>query len=762
MEYPLASGLSPDELNELEERRVDELNQAGINELDVIADARNNLNIWNNYFNENIVRGKDDYNFCVRDQWTAIERSEFTRLFKPAMTFNKLYDAVKKIAGEQRKNKPDLLVRSLTGRATQQQIDLRADLVRTISYQSQNDLIYQSAFKSALMMGYGAFQIDIDYESPTSFNQIIKFNLIPDSTKTAFDPNAVKPHKGDGNYCSRIYTYSREEFAATYPYVTNPMSYTDPLYLTDFQWETRDTVIVCDYYVKEWYPCTIYKLSNGQAVTQEQWDAMQPMLRKQRALAKSAQVVGGIIMNEIPKIVNERKSQNYKIMHYRLTQNQIIDFREWPSKYLPVIFVDGDSAYIEGKQYTKSFIHEARDSQKFVNYVGSEVAAEIKNRRREQWIGTPDNIIGNEQMWRNPELQMGILIAKPDPKTGQMPQKMQPWDISQQLLAHYQRGTQDMKEILGFFDENQGAESNAQSGVAIANRQVAGSMSAYVFIDNLNQAIEQAGRTVLDLLPHVMGNEERHMIVTKADGNTQSIILNKQSDDGTIDNSLEGGDYDIEIDTGPSFAVQKAQSLQLFLSLIQANPQVFPLVADLIAKNLDIQYMPQVEERFKTLVPPEILAKEAGQPPPPPQPNPAQQAQQLQMQLAQQEMQLKQQDMQLKVQKQQLDQAKLQMEAHKLVADIQMSQSDDALEKSKLLVEAKKISADIDASHMDRMLDHHHKTLDRQADMHQAHLAHSADTAKMQLDHHAKMSGLAQQAEAAKQSAKEPEKKSDE
>jgi Phage P22-like portal protein len=761
MEYPIVTGLSPEELNEMEERRIDELNQSGVNELAVIADARNNLNIWNNYFNENIVRGKDDYNFCVRDQWTAIERSEFTRLFKPAMTFNKLYDAVKKIAGEQRKNKPDLLVRSLTGKATQQQIDLRADLVRTISYQSQNDLIYQSAFKSALMMGYGAFQIDIDYETPTSFNQIIKFNLIPDSTKTAFDPNAVKPHKGDGNYCSRIYTYGREEFAATYPYITQPQSYSDPLYLTDFQWETRDTVIVCDYYVKEWYPCTIYKLSNGHAVTQDQWEAMQAEFKMKRALAKSSLVVGGIIMDEIPKIVGERKSQNYKIMHYRMTQNQIIDFREWPSKYLPVIFVDGDSAYIEGKQYTKSFIHEARDSQKFVNYVGSEVAAEIKNRRREQWIGTPDNIIGNEQMWRNPELQMGILIAKPDPKTGQMPQKMQPWDISQQLLAHYQRGTQDMKEILGFFDENQGDQSNAQSGVAIANRQVAGSMSAYVFIDNLNQAIEQAGRTVLDLLPHVMGNDERHMIVTKADGNTQSIILNKQSDDGTIENSLEGGDYDIEIDTGPSFAIQKAQSLQLFLSLVQANPQVFPLVADLIAKNLDIQYMSQVEERFKTLVPPAILAKEAGQPPPPPQPNPQMQMQQMQMQQMQAELQLKQQDVQLKQQKQQYDQTKMAFDAHKLVADIQMAQSDNQLDHAKLLVEAKKVAADIDAGHADRAVDLHKAHLAHNADMHNAHMDRQAGVHKTMLDHHAKMAGLEQQAEAAKQAAKEPSKPSE-
>src|SRR5665213_4038818 len=182
--------LGPELVNTMEEERIAKLDVAGINEVNVLSKAAKHLMTWQSYFNENIVRGKDDMNFVLRDQWTAIERSEFTRLFKPAMTFNKLYDAAKKIAGEQRNNKPDLLVRSLTGKATQEQITLRADLVRTISYQSQNDLVYQSAFKSALMMGYGAFQIGIDYESPKSFNQVIKFLMIPDPTHCSWDPAA--------------------------------------------------------------------------------------------------------------------------------------------------------------------------------------------------------------------------------------------------------------------------------------------------------------------------------------------------------------------------------------------------------------------------------------------------------------------------------------------------------------------------------------------------------------------------------------------
>lgn len=679
--------LPVDDVVEMDERRIRMLNESGINEMDVLGDAMQNLNIWENYFNENVTRGKDDLNFVLRDQWTAIERSEFSRLFKPAMTYNKLYDVTKKIAGEQRSNKPDLIVRSLTGKATQEQINLRADLVRTISYQSQNDLVYQTAFKSALMLGYGAFQIDLDYESPRSFNQIIKFCMIPDPTKTTFDPSAVKPHKGDGNFCARRYVFSKEEFTATYPYITNPVSYTDPRMLLDFQWETRDTIIVCDYFVKEWYPEIIYKLSNGVSVTEDEWDKMQLLFKKKREIGKDSEVKS-IIEKEIPHIVAERQTQDYKIMHYRLIKDRIIDFSEWPSKQLPIIFVDGDSYFIEGRQYTKSFIHEARDAQKLLNYSRSELAAELKNRRREQWVGTPDNIIGYEQQWRNPELQMGILMAKPDPKTGSMPQKMPAWEVSQGIFAASQAATQDIKEILGV-SESDPLMGKDVSGKARREKKTEGSMSSMVYFDNLNQAIEQAGRVVLDLLPSVYGQEDRYVIVSKPGGKTQPFILNQRMPDGSIKNELDRGDYDIEIDTGPSFAVQKEISLEFLQQTLQANPQCFPLIADLWAKNLDVQFMPQIAERFKTMVPPDILAKEEGTPPPP-KPDPQQMMMQMEMQAKQADMKNKMADIQIKAEKlkleqeqAQLDHAKLMLEAQKLQTDAQLNIYDHQLNLEK-------------------------------------------------------------------------------
>ena len=708
----IADQMSVEDIDSINEALSQKLEDAGIDEAEVLKKAREDLVLWEGYFGENVTRGKDDMNFVLRDQWSAVERSEFNRLFKPAMTFNKLYDTTKKVVGEQRKNKPDLMVRSLTGKSTQKQIDLRADLVRTISYQSQNDLVYQTAFRSALMMGYGAFEICLDYESPTSFNQIIRYELIPDATRTSFDPTALKPHKGDGNFCARQYVYTKEEFYATFPHVMNPVSYSDPRSLLDFQWETRDTIVVCKYTRKEWYPIKLFLLNDGTSVTEEEWEEMQPEIKMQEELAASASVVGDMIRKTIPEIIGERMSKDYKIRQYVLTQNQIIEYTDWPSKYLPIIFVDGDSNFINGQQYTRSFIHEAKDAQKFVNYVGSEIAAEIKNRRREQWLGTPDNILGYEQMWRNPELQAGMLTARPDPKTGAMPQKMPQWELSATLQQQFQRGSQDIREILGF-SENEALQGHDMSGKARRERKLEGSMSAYVWFDNLNQAVEQGGRVVLDLLPVVAGEFERHMIVSKADGRTESVTLNKvtgETEDGEPirDNTLDGGDYDVEIDTGPSFAVQKDMALEFFQQTLQANPQTFPLIADLWAKNLDVQYMPQIAERFKTLVPPQIIAKEEGKQLPPQPPSPQEQMAQAQLQQQQQALKMNEQKMHLEEQQlmERAEELKIRKEKHlleqaEMILKAQEMKRKAGLEEQHLKVEHGKLLLDADKTEKD-------------------------------------------------------------
>lgn len=711
--------ITDDDIHEMEERRIEALNKAHIDEQEVLRTATQNLNSWSNYFADNITLGKADLEFCVHEQWNSAELNEFQRLKKTAQTFNKIYDPVKKILGEQRKNRPDLMVRSLNGKCSQEQLSIRTDLVRTIAYQSQTDLVYQTAFKSSLLTGMGAFQVGLDYENNRSFNKIIKYGIIPDATRCCWDPAALLPHKGDGNFCSRNFTMTRAEFFATYPYIQNPVPFADPYMLIDFQYNIRNTICIEDVYVKEWYPLSIIHLSNGMSVTEDEWEEAQKIYQKQLDIVKGS-IVSNIIEEGMPHIVGRRYTQDYKLMHYRMLRDKIIEFSEFPCKQLPIIFVDGDSYYKDGHQYTKSFIHESIDAQRSLNYFNSEITSEIKNRRREQWLGTPENISGYEQIWRNPEVQIGLLMARPDPKTGQMPIKQSPWEVSQALMQNAQRATQDIKEITGF-SEQEVINSRDMSGKARRERKLEGGLAAYIYFDNLNASIAQGGRIVNELLSYVVGKDERYLTIAKPDGKTSSVIFNHKQKDGSVKNVLEDGEFDIEINAGPSFTVQKDIALEFLQQTLQANPQAFNLVADIWASNLDVEFMPQLVERFKTLVPPAILAKENGTPPPPPQPNPEQMMAQHQMMMQQKEMQNKQAEISLKAQQLKMDQQQHQLDAERLknemieiLGKMQNDQDKHILEKSKFMANLTQIAMKDRNEHQER-----------QIDLHKAHLNHA-------------------------------------
>jgi len=662
------NGLNPDEMSEneieeIEERRIERFAKAGVDEEAVLEKSRRNVGDWDAYFQDNITRGRADMDFLYKDNWTDVERQQFTNNARPCLTVNKAYAETKKIIGEQRKNKPELMVRSLNGKATQEQLDLRTDLVRTIAYQSQNDLVYQVAFRAAMSMGFGAFQVMIDFESPRSFKKIIRYDVIHDPSMCSWDISAIKPHKGDGNFCSRRYFMSLDEFYATYPYISNPVSYPDPYFLNSYYVNTKDLVCINDEFVKEWYPLLVYQLSNGDVVTKEQWKERQKTFEDMKEHTKDLET-GKIIAREIPRIVNERQTQDYKIMHYRELRDQVIDFSEWPSRQLPIPFVDGDSQFIDGRQITKSYINEIKDSQKLLNYAVSELAAELKNRRREQWMATPENISGYEDLWKNPESQNGTLVARPDPKTGMMPQKMPAWDIAQGLFVTAQMSGQNIREVLGNSESEQ-LQGRDISGLARRERKIETSMSSYSLFDNLNQAIAQGGRIVNDLMPYIVGNDERSMVVTKRDGKSEPVTFNKMQGDKLI-NQLVEGDYDVEIDVGASFAVQKEIALEFLQQTMQVYPQAFPLIADLWTKNLDVQFMPQMAERFKSIVPPEIIAKEEGKPLPPKQPNPQEQMMEMEMKNKQQEIMERAKELQIRESKHELEKAELMLKAKEM------------------------------------------------------------------------------------------------
>jgi len=703
------SELPDDKIESIEDERLRKLAEAGIDESAVIAEIHKNRGAWSSYFEENNVKGKEDLEFLYRDQWTSIERSEFDRCFKPALVINKLYDPVNKILTEQRDNTPDPKVRSLTGKATQDSINLHTDMLKRIAYSSNTKEIYQQTFQSQITFSYGVFLVDIEYQSPHTFHQEIIYRWKSEPEKCFFDPRAMQSHKGDGDYFGYTLTMGKEEYDAKYPNCPHPTSFSDPQTLTQFQWYSNDVVVLAEYWVKEYYTQVLYKLADGSEVTEDEYDEIKKQLKSDRKGLKNAifsilgeesdlTATGMMVEDLLPQmqIVDERIADNYRIMHYRCTADKVLEFEEWPSKFLPGIFAAGATFYEQGQQYTRSFIAQAKDAQRTVNYLACDIAGRFKNSSRGQWLGTPTNVNGPamELEWQNPELQQGILLANPDPDKGgdPMPTYLPPAEIPQSLFIHYQRATNDVFEVLGVHDEMVGAANSVVAQKTVQQRSLQSSKSAGIFFQNLDRAVEQGLKICLDMMASVY-DTERTMTLTRANGDQYTITINQEMPDGSTQNKIQSNDFDVELDAGPSFAVQKQQALEMMMQVFQAAPQTFPLFADLFFKNMDLQFSQQMIERAKTLVPPAVLAKEQGLPPPPPPPNPQEMFAQKQMQLADakiaaetQNLQLRAAELQLKKEREELERAKLMFQLTQLQHEMHKTAMDDSTENKKALL----------------------------------------------------------------------------
>lgn len=612
-----------------------------LTEFDLVQ-VNEQINDWYGFFAENLTAGQQDREFLFRSQWDTREKKINEELGKAQLTFNKLYDYYRKAIAQQRKNTVNIVLRANDSAKSvdQSTIDLHAGLLRSVAYGTKSNLAYQTAFATALHSSFGALRVDYDYVNGKSFEQEIKIIGYEDPERCFWDPKARNPTKDDGDYCGVYTTYSRAYFEKLYPNVDisgiRPMQSWGTKY---FSWGTNKTVTVVELYQKEYYEERIYQLANGEVLNRSELNQLREMLAEAEAEGISDDILGRLRSES--EVVDKRTATNYRIKKYLLTQKEIIGKPvDWPSKYFPIVYVDGDSYWDSDKQYTQTLIRHARDAQRFLNYCAIEIATALKNSRKETFLVTARHTEGYEDIWRAPEKQHSGLLYNYDPEAGP-PIKVPPTELSPSLLQQYQRAELDLQSILGVYEAARGAASNERTGVAINRRSKNAQDGLYVFFDNLNTAVEQIGRVCLDLLP-IVYDTERPVMVTMPDGQSKSVVVNQYDPiTETFHNKIEGYEWQLEVSAGSSFDVQRMESLEQLITVTQVNPQVFPLVADKIAENLDLRNTPQLVERFRNLVPKDIIAKEQGlPPPPPPPPSPEEQMMQMEKEFMQQKTQL--------------------------------------------------------------------------------------------------------------------------
>ena len=249
------------------------------------------------------------------------------------------------------------------------------------------------------------------------------------------------------------------------------------------------------------------------------------------------------------------------------------------------------------------------------------------------WLVTPKQIEGFEEVWRNSNrVNYAYLPYNFDPNEPTVPTRVAPPFLPDAAFVQYQQMGIDTKNTIGLQDASLGIPSNEKSGVAIEARERQGSVQTFEFTDNLNDAIVQAGKVMLEMIPNVY-DTRRVVRLLNPDGTVEEAILNNRVFDPNdpmnvvTENDLSMGKYDVRIEIGPSFTTKRQETARQLLELSRVlNPVQLSAISHLIVNNLDINGGDEIMSILKKLAPPGIIDPEEGEEPPqPPPPSPEQQ-----------------------------------------------------------------------------------------------------------------------------------------
>lgn len=534
---------------------------------------------------------------------------------------------------------------------------------------------------------------------------------------------------------------------------TEPRMTDDP-----FSWSDDNGITINHYFERKYKKETLYKLSNGQVLDQAEMEKlisdsiviseqmqqmpeysgqeMQPQMPQQQPMDQQSmgqqpmeqpmdfmggQMEAGLgeyeedddmitlyYEGESVRIEEKREIKKSTIIYRKIAGDFELEKVEFPSEDLPIIFVDQNSYYQkDGKQMCRPFFIDAIDAQRYLNYLGTQSAYVLKVSRYDQFIGPKKAVqsIDTQQKWQDPYAVQGLLTYDGD--ASNKPEQIRPPELSQSLVQQYERAVNDMYTSSGLYPSRLGQEGNETSGVAIDARTRQGSYPTFVAFNSVNRAITAGGQIVNQMVPRVYDSQRILNLMTPDEGR-KNVTVNKQIDEYglQIENDLRKGTFEVRLQAGPSFEGQKQEALNSLNMVLQANPQLLNLFADLYADNLPLSNTIEIKNRLKTIVPPEIIeAGKTGKMPQGGQPNPEQQAQQQAMQADQQfkqaQIQIKQQELMIK---QKEFEAKIEIERMKVeIAKMELSAGIEE-GRMKYLAEDKRTDSDAAISHADNLV----------------------------------------------------------
>lgn len=553
---------------------------------------------------DNRERGVEALRFLVGDQWD--DQVIKDREGRPVITINKLPQFLRRVVNEQRMARPGIKIRGAGEDADAETARVYEGLIRNIENQSDFETIADDALEKIVSCGFAAWRVLTDYEDDMSFNQEIRIERVKNQYNVIVDPHAQKFDKSDKKWAFIGDTISYDEAEAEFG--KDALSYTSwkevPQTSRKTGWYTKDRLRIAEYFELKPTTKTIALLADGKVIEVPKQVGKKKVNEKEY-LAAFAQEAG-------LTIERTRTVKTHKVMWYKITADDILDRRELAGTIIPVVTAYGDVTQIDGEEVINGLIEFAKDPTRMGNYAVSAFVEGLGIQNKAPYIAADGQVNDYKTEWEQantkniPVLRYKPMASVPPPQRQNPPVGSQGYAALQQVMDDALRST------TGIYDPQLGQRSNETSGVAIAQRQQQGEIGTFHYGDNLMRAMKLTGRICVEQIP-VVYDTPRIIRILGQDGDDEMVPINqphptiKDKDGKPYIFDLSRGKYDLVVEAGASFNTRREEFVNLLIQLIQGNPALMNLTGDKLFNNMDIAGAEELAERFKKLLPPEIM-----------------------------------------------------------------------------------------------------------------------------------------------------------
>lgn len=535
-----------------------------------------------------------DLEFISDDQWDSIARQQRTESSRPCFTVDRINPSLRQIVNEERQNRPAILVRPAGSDATEEVAKVIAGIIRHIEQDSSAEAAYDTAGWYAAAGGVGYLRIRSEYESMDSFDQKLVIEAVADPMTVMFDPASTAVDGSDANWAFIVDRISKDEFKARYPDADEPQDDWQDSLVEDPDWVDEDSLMIAEYFYKDHETVKIYQVQDmvtGEiAVTRE-------------APPKDVQDAG------LARVIQTRTTTIPAIRWCLMTSTRILESSVFAGDSIPVVPVYGESYFVNGRRFKCGAVRRAKDAQKILNYTTSNQVEIIDLNAKAPFIGAAGQFDTFEDNWRDANRKnFGYLEYNPVDVNGNPagpPQRNAFEAPIQSVQATKMMAVEDIKAVFGIFDASLGAAGNETSGVAILARKEQSGVSNYHYYDNLVRSVQRLGKILVGAIP-VYYDTPRQVRIIKPNDEQEFVAINQITEAGMIDLNL--GRYDVVVKTGPSYSTRREEMVSKGLELIGAYPNAAPLIADLVAQQMDFEGAQQIARRLRAAVPAEIAA----------------------------------------------------------------------------------------------------------------------------------------------------------